>query len=85
VPQGLHRGQARGAHGGLQAAVVAEPDLGAQQLLDGLGGGGRAAVGLCEDAVDGFEGAGHLEVGEHLPQPIAPPVACLGSHDTASA
>ena len=45
---------------------------------------GCAAVRLGEDAVDGFQGAGHLEVGEHLPQPIAP-VACLGPHDTASA
>ena len=41
----LHSRQPRGAHGGLETAVVAQHDLGVQQLLDGLGRRDRAAVG----------------------------------------
>ena len=81
--QRLHGGQARGAHGGLQAAVVAQHDLGLQQLLDGLAGGGAAVVGLREDIVDGLEGAGHLEVGEHRPHAVAP-AHRGGRHRTAA-
>ena len=41
----LHSRQPRGAHGGLETAVVAQHDLGVQELLDGLGRRDRAAVG----------------------------------------
>ena len=70
--QRLHRRQPRGAHGGLETAVVAQHDLGVQELLDGLGRRDRAAVGLREDTVDGLQRAGHLQVRQHRPQPVAP-------------
>ena len=68
----LHRRQSRGTHGGLEPAVVAQHDVGVQQLLDGLGRCDRATVGLRQDAVDGLQGTGHLEVGQHRPQAVAP-------------
>ena len=68
----LHSRQPRRAHGGLETAVVAQHDLGVQQLLDGLGRRDRAAVGVREDAVDGLQRARHLEVRQHCPQPVAP-------------
>ena len=37
-----------------------------------------------EDAVDGFQRAGHLEVRQHLPQPVAPGRR-RGLHCSASA
>ena len=40
----LHRGQPGGAHGSPEPAVVAQLDLCAEQLLDGLGRRDRAAV-----------------------------------------
>ena len=43
--EGLHSRQPRGAHGGLEPTVVAQHDLGVQQLLNGLGRRDRAAVG----------------------------------------
>ena len=51
----------------LETAVVAQHDLGVQQLLDGLGRRDRAAVGVREDAVDGLQRARHLEVSPALP------------------
>ena len=80
----LHRGQPGGAHGGFEPAVVAQRDLGAEQLLDGLGRGDRAAIDLGQDAVDGLERAGHPEIRQHRPQPVAP-CRRRGLHCSASA
>src|SRR5690606_13536635 len=44
VLEGLDDRQPAAAHGGLQAAVVAEGDLGAEQLLDRLSCGQRATI-----------------------------------------
>ena len=44
--EGLHSRQPRGAHGGLETTVVAQHDLGVQELLDGLGCRDRAAAGF---------------------------------------
>ena len=68
----LDRGQPGGTHGCPEPTVVAQRDLGAEQLLDGLGRRDRAAVDLGEDAVDGLERARHLQVGQHRTQPVAP-------------
>ena len=80
--QGLHRRQPRRAHGGVEAAVVAQRDLRRQQFLDGLGRGRGTAVGARQDAVRGLQGAGHLQVGEHRPHPVAP-AARRGPHPAA--
>ena len=53
-------------------AAVAQHDLGMQELHEGLAGGGPAVVDLREDAVDGLEGTGHLQIGEHRPHAVAP-------------
>ena len=82
--EGVHCGQPGGAHGGLEPAVVARHDPGARQLLDGLGRRDRAAVGLGQDAVDGFQRAGPLQVGQHRPQSVAP-ARRRGLHCSASA
>ena len=82
--QGLHRRQPRGAHGGVQAAVVAQHDLGVQQPLDRLAGGDGPAVGLRQDVVRHLKRAGHLEVGQHRPHPVAP-VPGRGLHSATSA
>src|SRR5688572_18955928 len=59
------------AHRGLQAPVVAQLDLGVQELLDGLGGGERRTIDTVENRIERFEGAGHVQVGEHVAQAIA--------------
>ena len=64
VRQGLHARQPAGAHGRLEAATVAQRDLGGQEPLDGLGRGRAAALDPGEHAVQRLERAGHLQVGE---------------------
>jgi hypothetical protein len=71
VGQGLHSREAGGPHGGLQPPLIAERDVAPQQLGHGFAGGELAAVGPAQDVVEGFEGAGHLEIGELGAQPIA--------------
>lgn len=44
VGQRLHGGQSAGAHGGGEAAAVAQGDLGGEELLDRLGGRRPAAL-----------------------------------------
>lgn len=85
VGQGLHGREPRGAHGGLEPAVVARVDLGGEELLDRLGGGDAAAVDAGEDGVGGFEGAGELEVGELGPDPVAAARPLGGRHETPAA
>ena len=67
LPQGLHRWQVRGPHGGVEPTVVAQRDLGIEQLLNALARGGGPAVGLGQDVVHGLQGAGHLEIRQHRP------------------
>ncbi len=69
--QRLDGRQARGAHRGLPATVVAQRDLGAQHLLDRVARRHRPAVALGQPAVDRFQRAGHLQVRQHRPQPVA--------------
>ena len=82
--QRLDGRQARGAHRGLQATVVAQRDLGAQHLLDRFARRHRPAVDLGQHAVDRFQRAGHLQVRQHRPQPVAP-VTRRCRHPAASA
>ena len=48
----------------LKAAVVAQRDLGTEELLDGLRGRHASAIDPGEDVVDGLQRTGHLEIGE---------------------
>jgi hypothetical protein len=64
-------GQATGAHRGLQASVIAELNLGVEQLLDRLGGRERRTIDAVEDRIEGLERPRHVQVGEHLPETIA--------------
>ncbi|MBK6780620.1 MAG: hypothetical protein IPG75_13750 [Gemmatimonadetes bacterium] len=54
----------RTPHGGLQAARIAQLDVGAEQGGDGLAGGQGAIVTAPEHVVERLEGAGHLEIDE---------------------
>src|SRR5690606_23890178 len=65
----LHSRKPGRAHGRLQAAVVSELDLCTEQALDRLGRGEGASVHAAEDLVQRFERAGHLEIGQHAPDP----------------
>ena len=69
--QRLDGRQARGPHGGLQTTVVAQRDLGVEHLLDRVARRRRPAVALRQHAVEGFQCAGHLQVRQHRPQPVA--------------
>ncbi len=71
VGQGLHGGEPGGAHGGLQSALIAERDVAPEERTHRFAGGELAAVGAAQDVVQGFEGAGHLEIGELGPEPVA--------------
>jgi hypothetical protein len=71
VAERLHGGEPGGAHGGDQAAGIAERDLRAEQRFEGVGGPELPAVNAGEDGVQGFQRAGHLEVGELRPQALA--------------
>ncbi len=82
VFEGLHGRQPGGPHGGLQPSGVAEPDLGAEELLDRFGPGHRPAVHAGEDVIDGLQGTGHLEVGELGPDSVP---AGRGLHPSAPA
>ena len=81
--QRLHRRQPRRAHRRLQTVVVAQQDLGAEQLLHRFAGRDRAAVGLGQDAVHGLERTGYLQVRQRLPQPVA--AVAVGAHRTSAA
>src|SRR5690606_13628041 len=74
----LYGRQAAGAHGRLQAAGVPELDLGSEQALDRLAAGDRPAVDPREDGIERFQRAGHLEIGQHAPDPV--PARGLGLH-----
>src|SRR5690606_28776573 len=67
----LDRRQSGGAHGGLEAAVVSEFDLGRQQRFDRLCAGQCPAVHAGEYRVDLLQCAGHLEIGQHAPDPLS--------------
>lgn len=67
---------------GLELAVVAQVDPGGEELLDRLGSSDAAAVDAGEDAVEGFEGAGELEIGELGPDPVAAAWPLGGRHET---
>jgi hypothetical protein len=47
-----------GPHRGLESPVVAQLNLGGEQLLDRVRGGQRAAIDVLEDAVERFERPG---------------------------
>jgi hypothetical protein len=64
VSDGLYGGQPGGAHGGLQAAVVAQGDLGTEQRLDGLRRAELPPIDVGEDVIECLECAGHLEIGQ---------------------
>src|SRR5690606_3288457 len=64
--------QAARPHGGLEPPVVTQLNLRGEQLLDGVGRGEPAAVDIVEDRIERFERAGHPQVGEDVPKPIAP-------------
>jgi hypothetical protein len=82
VRQGLHRREPGGAHSGLEPALIAERDVAAEERAHRLAGGELATVGPAQNVVEGFEGAGHLEIGELGPEPIA---EGRGGHQRASA
>jgi hypothetical protein len=71
VRERLHGRESRGPHGGLQPPLIAQRDVAAEERTHRLPGGELAAVGPAQDVVEGFEGAGHLEIGELGAQPIA--------------
>jgi hypothetical protein len=71
VLEGIHRGQSGGSHGGLQAPVVAQGDLGAEEALDRLGRADPAAVDAGQDRIQGLQRPGHLEIGQHGADPVA--------------
>src|SRR5258708_5531330 len=79
--QSLDSRQARGSHGGLQPSVVPKRDLRAEDALQSLAGGDRAAVDVGQDVIDGLQRAGELEIGQHLADVVAPNRA----HRTTSA
>src|SRR5689334_1231794 len=56
----LDRGQPTGAHRGLQASVVAQLNLRAEQLLDRFGSGERRTIDTVENRVEGLQRAGHV-------------------------
>ena len=62
--------QPTGAHRRLQPPVVAQLNLRGEQLLDRIGRGQRAAVDVAQDRVERFQGAGHAQVGQDLPEAI---------------
>jgi len=78
---GLDRRQPGLAHCRLYPAVVAKRDLRPEQPFERLAGGDTAPIDFGEDVIDGFQGAGKLQVGQHL----ADVVASHGAHRTASA
>src|SRR5690606_36661799 len=82
--QQLDGREAGGAHRGLQPAVVAQADLGAEQPFDGFAGGQAAAVDVGENLVHRLERAGEPQVGQHRADVIASS-ACGAAHRTASA
>src|SRR5690242_10717566 len=67
----LDDGQPTRAHRGLQASVVAQLNLRAEQLLDRFGGRERRAIDAVEDGIEGLKCPRHVQIGEHLPQTIA--------------
>ena len=85
VGKGLHGRQPGGTHGGLEPAVVAQIDLGGEELLDRLGGGEAASVDAGEDGVEGLERTGELEVGELGADPVAAAWPLGGRHETPAA
>ncbi|MBA3890115.1 MAG: hypothetical protein H0X64_06260 [Gemmatimonadaceae bacterium] len=72
VGERLHVREPRGAHGGVEPAMIAERDLCLQQGVQRGGGGERPAIEAGEDLIERFERPGHLEVGELRAQVIAP-------------
>ena len=57
----------------------------ARSFSNRLGGGDAAAVDAGEDGVEGFEGAGELEIGEMSPDPVAAARPLGGRHETPAA
>ena len=64
VRERLDRRKTARSHGGCEAPAVAQRDLGGQEPLDGLRRSGSAAVHACEHLVEGFQGPGHLQIGQ---------------------
>ena len=64
VRERLDRRKTARSHGGGEAPAVAQRDLGGQEPLDGFCRGGSAAVHAGKHLVEGFQGAGHLQIGE---------------------
>ena len=60
--QRLDRRHSAGTHGRLQPPAVAQGDLGRQEPFDGFRCGGPSAVHPGEHAVEGFQGARHLQI-----------------------
>jgi hypothetical protein len=82
VGQRLHRGQAGGAHRGLEPPLVPQGDVTPQQFGHRFPGRQLAAVAPVQDVIQGLERAGHLEIGELGAQPVA---QGRGRHQRASA
>jgi hypothetical protein len=72
------------AHGHLQPALIAEPDLGAEHRAHGLAGGELAAVDLPQDVIERFQRSGHLEVRELAAQAIPQRGGGWRAHQTAT-
>jgi hypothetical protein len=70
VAEGLRGRKPGGAHGGHEPPGIAERDLG-RRSFEGGDGAELAVPDSAEDAVEGFERAGHLEIGQLGPEPVA--------------
>jgi hypothetical protein len=71
VGERLHGWEARGPHSGLEAAVIAQRDMGAEQRLDRVSGLEMPTVDLGEDRVERLKSARHLQIGELRADPVA--------------
>src|SRR5690606_24089623 len=85
VAEQLHRRQSAGAHRRLETAVVAELDLGGEDLLDGLGRGEGAAIDALKDGVERLQGAGHLQIRQHTADAVPARRSALHRTPPASA
>lgn len=70
IRERLHHRQARRAHRRLQAARIAQLNVGPEELFDRVGRAHLAGVTAAEDVVERFQGAGHFQIGQLRAEPL---------------
>lgn len=84
IGEGLHDGESRRAHRGLEPSCIAELNVRTEELLDRVGRADLPGVTAAENVIKRFERAGHLEVGELRAQPLSQRLTRRSSARTSS-